>query len=307
MTDKPDSQAIIDVMKDLHEPRPFLLHQPNLEEGITAIAVPKGMELKSVKPFFDEYRDRPERRRGQATLTTLDSFIAHTNRFKGATSIVYGQRDEMAPGVLSVLDYHGEGPADTALPSFGQHRGHYAFPLSKEWQAWARIDGETMNQAKFADFIEERILDVSMPPQDGRSTAGALALDLKETIGGDFATPQRMVELSRGLTIHENSTVGSTINLASGEGEITFRATHVDAQGQPMRVPTMFLVRIPVFDGDAAYEMPVRIRYRKSGAALAWTLHRYRPDIIFLHAFDAALAKVKAETELPVLLGSPEK
>lgn len=298
-----DAQAIISAMRDLHGVQTIAVADRTRTGHV--LAVPRGVQIQSIKPLLDEYLDKPERRKGTATLTTLDSFIDHTKRFKDADSIVYAQRDETKPGLISVLDYHKQGP-DNQDARFGGHRGVYRFPLSEQWQAWAEVDDKPLTQKDFAEFLEERILDILPPPIDGRAEGGALTLDLLNTLGGEIAGPSRLLEVARGLKMQEQSEVTNAQNLASGETEIVFRTTHTNESGQPLKVPNLFLVGMPVFDGDAAYKMPIRLRYRRHGPAMTWIIKRYRPELVFFDAFDQAAKRVAAEAELPVLTGTPE-
>jgi uncharacterized protein YfdQ (DUF2303 family) len=301
-----DAQAIIDAMRSLHGVAVLTVGAGDAaQDAQHVLAVPKGVEIKSIKPLLDEYLTKPERRRGIATLTTLNSFVQHTNRFKDADSIIYAQRDEQKPGLISVLDYHMQGPNNEDA-RFGQHRGRYAFPVSEQWEAWAKIDGVKLGQKEFAEFLEERIMDILPPPLDGRADAGALALDLVSTLGGEMAGPSRLLEVARGLKMQEMSEVTNAQNLQSGEMELVFRTTHTDGQGNKLNVPSLFLIGVPVFDGDAAYKLPIRLQYRRSGPAITWIIKRYRPEIVFFDAFDQATKKVEAETQLPVLIGTPE-
>lgn len=298
-----DAAAIIQTMERLHGANIMTIEAPSESGAFDVAVVPKGMEVRSIKPLLDEYRQRPERRTGTAKLTDLGSFIAHANRFKDAGSAIFAMRSESSPGLTSVLDYH---PAGEAEPRFGQHRGSYAFPISEAWAAWAKVDGKAMTQGDFAALIEERIMDILPPPTDGRAEAGALALDLVGTLGGTIAGPTQLLEVSRGLRLTETAEVANAVTLATGEVEVTYRTQHATASGQPARVPTLFLVGMPVFDGDAAYKLPVRLQYRRKDGAIFWTLRRYRPELVFFHAFDTAVGKVRAETDLPVFLGTPE-
>lgn len=297
-----DAAAIINAMLTLHGATVTGITRGDSEVA-TFAAVPKGMELRSLKPFLDEYLDAPERRKGTATLTDLASFIAHANRFKDTGSAIFAKRDEAKPSVTSVLDYHPEGATG---PRFGQHRGWYTFPVSEQWAAWAALDGKAMPQGVFAETIEERIMDILPAPIDGRAEAGALAMDLVGTLGGKIAGPTELLEVARGLRMTETAQVANATNTSTGEVEVVFRTEHTGAGGQKLSVPTLFLVGMPVFEGDGAYKMPMRLQYRRKDGMIIWTLRRYRPELVFFHAFDAALARVKAETDLPVFLGAPE-
>lgn len=297
-----DAQAIIGAVRDLHEPKVVLI---NPENNLGVLATPGGVKVTSLKPFLDEYLDAPERRAGTATLGDLPSFIEHAKRFADPDSAVFANRSEASPFLLSVLDYHPAGP-DNAAARFGKHRGLYKFPTSEAWEAWRKIDGQMLKQADFAAFVEERIMDVQAPPAGGKADMGALALDLVATLGGEMAGPAKLLEVARGLRMTETAEVANAQNLASGEVEVVYRTTHTNAQGQPLKVPSLFLVAVPVFDGDAAYRMPVRLQYRRAEGRILWTLRRYRPDLVFFDAFDRATDRVRQETGLPLFIGAPE-
>jgi uncharacterized protein YfdQ (DUF2303 family) len=297
-----DAAAIIETVRALSAVELLPIRRGDADATHIAI-LPDGMEMHSLKPLLDEYLQRPERRAGTARLTDLGSFIDHANRFKDAGSAIFAAREEKAPGLVSVLDYHEAGDG---IPRFGKHRGSYAFPVSEQWKAWQAVDGKEMGQGAFAALIEDRIMDILPPPADGRADAGALALDLVGTLGGRIAGPTQLLEVARGLRLTETAQVANAFNTSSGEIEVAFRTEHVSTNGKKLNVPTLFLVGMPVFEGDAAYKLPVRLQYRLKEGAISWTLRRYRPELVFFHAFDAAIGKVKAETALPVFLGAPE-
>lgn len=249
---------------------------------------------------FDDYRATPRRRKGTATLLDLDSLIAHVERFKDDDTVVFANDDRSSPSLTAVLDYHRAGAE--ADPRFGQHRARFAFPLSDEWKAWNAGDKKPMSMIEFAAFLEDRIIDVLDDPSD-------LPDDMKRfvtAIGGNIASPTKLMETAVGLKVHEKSNVGETVNLASGEGEISFVSTHTDASGKPLKVPNLFLIGIPVFKNGPAYRIAVRLRYRKRDGSLTFWYELWRQEPVFDHAFGEALARVRTETNLPVLLGTPE-
>lgn len=254
---------------------------------------------------FNDYRPAPVRRTGTAHLTSLDSIIAHALRFKDADSAIFASDDRAAPAITVVLDYHREG-ADSD-PRFGQHRAHFAFPLSDEWKAWTAHNGNPLKMVEFAEFLEDRIIDVLyiIPEED------ELSEDLKKFIsagGGEatIATPQRLVELARGLQVHESSAVREVRNLSSGEAQISFTSEHTDANGEPLRIPSLFLIGIPVFRNGPVYRIAARLRYRKTPAGVVFWYDLWRTDRVFDHAFKEACERAEIETELPLFFGKPE-
>lgn len=281
---------------------------------------PSGSAVHSLKKFADEYRVTPERRVGTAEMLDLASFIAHVNRFKDADSALFGDNDRAAPSLLSVLDYHERVNIPTELlatdvaeqplspsPRFGKHRTFYKFPLSDEWRAWHGHDGKTMVQADFAAFLEDRIGDVIPPPvDDGQPDATDAMEQLGRLLGGNFASPSRLLELSRGMQVHQNEKVRNAVNISTGEVQITYEAAHQDAQGAPLKVPNLFLIGIPVFRSGEPYRVAVRLRYRVKDGSVIWHYQLYRADKVFDHAFEEAAALAASATGLPLFTGKPE-
>ncbi|WP_380873627.1 hypothetical protein ACFB49_42780 [Sphingomonas sp. DBB INV C78] len=254
---------------------------------------------------FEGYLAQPRDRRGTANLTSLDSLIAHVNRFHDDDSVIFASDDRSSPSLTAVLDYHRAGAA--ADPRFGRHRSHFAFPLSDEWKAWVAQNAKPMKMAEFAAFLEDRIIDVLylIPDEDEVSE------DLQKYInalGGNalIATPQKLVELSRGLQVYESSAVREAVKLESGEGQISFSVEHTDGSGAPLRVPSLFLIGIPVFRNGHPYRIAARLRYRKADGGLLFWYDLWRVDRTFDHAFNEARERVQIETGVPVLLGKPE-
>lgn len=269
------------------------------------IGLGKGEALRVNADLFDEYRETPLRRSGLTVHTRLDSFIAITNRFKSDNSAVFANDSMTAPSVVTVFDYHPE-TEDNLDAANLHHRASYAFPLSEEWKAWSKINGQFLDLTSFAQFIEDHIVDVlGVDAESGLSDA---AKGFTAAIGGKMGTPTRLVELSRGLTIHENAVVKDMRKLSSGEGELTFQSEHVDSDGKPLVIPSWFVIAIPVFArSTVAYRIVVRLRYRKTGGGVVFCCEMWRPDLVFTDAFEEAIARVANETGLPVFVGAPEK
>jgi uncharacterized protein YfdQ (DUF2303 family) len=257
------------------------------------------VRLESLAQFCDEYRPHPIRREGTATLGDLDSLIEHVNRFKDGDSVVFANNDRAKPSITAVLDYHRAGSDGT--PRFSGHRSHYQFPVSTEWQTWIAANGKEIQQGAFAEFVEAHIVDVIEYSPDCAS-----AKVFAEKCGVSFASPAQIMELSRGLAVNVEAKLATALNLQNGIKQIQFTETHTGENGTMLKVPGAFLIGIPVFRGEARYQVCVRLRYRKQGSALTWIMELWRHDEVFDAAIRGACDKVKAATELPLLYGSPE-
>ncbi|MDJ0685369.1 MAG: DUF2303 family protein [Alphaproteobacteria bacterium] len=318
-----EAQAVADIVRSHIKPEiARITGQPG--QTVTEILVlpdgQGGLRAESVKPFLDPYRDKPERREGIATLTNLDSLIAHVNRFKDDDSALFCIDDPTNPALVAVLDYHRSGAESD--PRFGKHRARYDFPLSDEWLAWKAVGGEPLEQGAFAEFLEDRIVDVMAPPAflTGDAPAGQKAaqkaatpddsdkrlIDLVAKIGGKVCGHGKLMELAKGLRIHDQQKVQEVINTASGEAKLRFESEHRDEAGKPIDVPNLFLIAIPVFRKGHFYRIPVRLRYRLQGGRITWLLSLHRPDLFFTDAVEGACDRAAEETELPLFYGQPE-
>lgn len=283
-------------------------------DGTKALVVQSGTSIMPLpSTTFDGYRDAPRFRHGTAVLLSIDSLIDHVQRFKDSESVVFADDDRHAPSITAVLDYHpGGGAAEIGhglLPRFGKHRSTFAFPLSDEWKAWTENNGpkNAMTMVEFAAFLEERLPDIlALVP--GEDTLSEDIQKMVDALGGSdiIGGPTRLMEVSRGLQINENSVVRQVHNNSSGEGVIQWESTHTDNTGAPLKLPKVFLIGIPVFRNDGLYRLAARLRYRVNGGKITFWYELWRIDRTFDHAFKMGVERVGAETELPVLMGKPE-
>lgn len=292
---------IRNIIEEYNQPEVKEITEPRT--GVKALVIVKG---NSVQPLpathFDDYREEPAERTGTANFTAIESLIDHVNRFKDTDSALFAVDDRTKPSITAILNYHRAGAE--GAPRFGGHRSCFAFPLSDEWKAWAQQDGKPLTMGEFAAFLEDRIIDVLDSPAESD-----LSDDLRRfvgAVGGAIATPNKLIELSVGLKVNDNSAVKQAVNLSTGEAQIQFVSEHVDDQGQPLKVPSLFLIGIPVFKNGPAYRIAARLRYRKTAEGLVFFYQLWRADRTFDHSFTEACERVRDETELPLLFGSPE-
>jgi hypothetical protein len=158
-----------------------------------------------------------------------------------------------------------------------------------------------MTQAQFAEFIEDHIADVLDP-----KVAGDSVWKLAEQIESVLATPSALMTLSKGLSIYVDMRVKQTLNLSSGEAQLSYEEEHKDSTGNILKVPRAFAVGIPVFTGGEAYKLAVRLRYRLSNGRVTWQLLPHRADVVFRHAITSTCDAAAKTTGLPLFYGTPE-
>lgn len=298
-----DVRAALEFAKANVQPVILNLSSPT-GEGAPALVLPAGLQAHSVKPFFDAYRSKPERRKGIASFSVVASLIEHVNRFKDEDSALFASEGNLEasknPTITAVLDYHRKGAAGD--PRFGEHRAAYAFPFSDEWKAWNNVDGEELDQQSFAALLEDRALDLTAPPTDESDPA----LQIAKALGARYAGPQKLMELAGGLSINEGRKVKQFHDASSGAARLAFETEHTDEFGNPMDIPKLFLITIPVFKERPAYRIPVRLRYRISGSKVVWFVELFQADRAFKDSFQETCKDVAAKTGLPLFYGTPE-
>lgn len=277
-------------------------------------SVPNGRKIESLKKFYDEYRDRPERRTGHAQLQDLASFIAWVNRHKDAASVLRCAMNRSDPKLHAIIDYHEEGAGNVAgedgKARHGQFQATYTMPLDQRWKDWTGISGKPLSQAEFAHFLEDHILDLT-PAYNTTTGGGELVSNLPPEVArflalnnGKCAEPADVVQLSKGLDVYADTKVAERINLQSGETSVTFEEKHRGAP-ESVVIPQLFLVALPVFNlSDTLYRVPVRLRYRLAEGKLLWFPTLWQADEVFDKAVRDAARDAATQTELPIFFGT---
>ena len=255
-------------------------------------------EIVDLKPFIDNWREKPERIVGTAEIQSPESFIALVSRHASEEySALFCDAMNATPSIQAVIDYHE--PA--AIADWCKHRIRYGFPLSKEWVFWMGVAAQgRMDQSAFAYLIEDRIADVVTGDQDSEK-------ELASQMQVSIATPAQLLTFSRGLQVRVAQTVKEVRNTSSGADAITFEETHEGENGQPLAVPGLFVLQIPVFQGDVPIRLPVRLRYRVLDRKTFWTIAPYRADKVLLDTVKAVAERMADATKLPLFYGSPER
>lgn len=284
-----------------------------------------GMDIRGLNGELEAFDANPLRTSGTALHQTLESLIDHANRFSNMNSVLFADTRPETLSIQCVLNYHdaynqivkGDGevvePTPEPKPQFGDHKGIYRFPLSDQWKVWNTASRNPLSQEEFSFFLEDNITDVMPLPKFLTDDTKAKLSDpdkqlyeLVQTLEGRPCGADKLMQLSKGLQIHEANQVGTGFNRNSGEQQIIFKEEHTDGTGKPLNVPNMFLISIPVFQNSAPYRIPVRLRYRKAGGTIKWLISLHMPERMLDHAFREACDLAKQETGLPLFYGQPE-
>lgn len=294
-----ENDALLERLKGGLEPRGYDLAAVTEAGEAPLLLIPQGMTAFDPKKILDQYRNRPDRRMGNTTLADLPSFLAFVERHAGPSSVIFA--DYATRRLQAIFNYHDEGPEDVGRDaSLARHCDHTAtltFGASVAWSAWKKANGEAMPQGVFAEFIEDRAIELVDPAALGPNS-GVLALCAK--LGLSPATPAEVIGASRGLRMRAEVNVGEAVTLASGETEVMFSERHTGEGGERLRVPQAFIVAVPVFEHSEAEVLLARLRYRRKESRIYWMVALHQFAEIERLAFKDAVAKVSETTGLPL-------
>lgn len=268
------------------------------------LVTPDGLGVPTVQLVdnLDDTRrkDGPLRPRTTLKVHTLAAFLVALDRYYQADrTVVYADTLSGAPSLEAVFDDDQLCSAtlfdeETVRPyaAWREHRARYEFPLSDEWKAWVGSAGKPMDQATFATWLEDRVLDVVDP-----IGANSVTRDLAEQLRVTMASASKLLDLSRGLAVKVEETIAQVVLLDSGETQMQWKTEHKDELGERIRVPNGFAIAIPVFVGGPTVEVLVRLRYKAAGGKVAWRVEPVRLRKALEEAVQTAALAVAAHKE----------
>lgn len=266
------------------------------------LLVPDGMEAKSVKSFVDEYKTKPDRRKGLINAFDIYSFSAIVNRFKSANSALFKKATigdtKFEAELKAILNYHPASGVNTDADN-NDHRATYGFPLSEELKTWLGKNKVPFNSKEFAEFLEDNIADLVV------ADVSKFVTEFGDTVPS-FASPSKIMELSRGIDVRVDEKVVNAYRVSDGSFAIQYTVDNKDASGKPLNLPEWFALGIPVFQNGQSYQIPLRLRFRVKDGAVSWHFEMYRKNDIFNAAFDRDCNQAAADTALPLFNGTPE-
>lgn len=292
-----------------------------LDANGTPLLVMPGMRtLVDVSNFVDTFErtlPAPRRRRGLFQASDIDSLVrwGKDNATADMPMFAVGleklgndgmwKKPELSLQVIGNYSAPIKGADGEIVPTaWHDFSGIYKFPVSEPWAVWCKGDGVAMGQGEFALFIEDRMADLAR--RDTSEQVPEYLQPLLDAYGeGAEATPNRLLELSRGMQLRANQTVKQAVRLESGEGEVQFVEEHTDNAGAKLKVPSLFWIRVPVFLDSDPKLVGVRLRYRLDGGKVKWSYSLYSPQIVVKDEFEKAVAEAESAGRT-VFFGAPD-
>lgn len=246
------------------------------QDGREHVFAPPGWQHRVIEPVDKPLSDHI---RQAVSLDDAASFAAYVNTFKTPRSRLFVSVAHHSMSAL--LDYHAAAEAGEAgKPDYLDHRASYTMPFSEEWSRWARVDGVAMPQAKFAEFLEENLQDIVEP-------AGASVLEVALQLQS-----KKKVQFDSGVRLQDGST------------QLTYREEVEAGTKGNVKIPTEFVIGIPVFFGGDRYKIKAFLRYRIEEGKLAFHIVLHRKQFILQDAVQTTAKLVGEQTGLEPLFGS---
>lgn len=121
-----------------------------------------------------------------------------------------------------------------------------------------------------------------------------------------FGTQQQLLTLSTEMSVRSSSSTKQTINLQNGARVLEFAEDNeAHLRGQKIKVPDLFLIDIPLFEGEERRLMPVRLFYRKQGSGIKWAIQLVDHRRMVKEAVADAATRVATDTGIPLFQGNP--
>lgn len=245
-----------------------------VEAGSLLSVVDENGEVRIVDT--DSYALTPRRKRGSVTVRDAASLVGVIKKHAQAGAEVYADVDSLR--ITAVLNAGAD-----IEPGWGDHRATLALRATKAWVEWLGKNAKFLSQTEFAEFIEQRLVDVIEPE-------GADLLELAQTFK---ATKAVAFESSK--------------RLSTGQVQLTYKediAAKAGTRGQ-IDIPETFTLGLIPFDGARAYKVTARLRYRIQDAALVLGYVLERPEDVLESAFADVAAEISTAVDIPVWAGTP--
>ncbi|GAA3009306.1 DUF2303 family protein [Microbacterium aurantiacum] len=219
----------------------------------------------------DAYALSPRHTSASRTVTDALSFVTYVNRHQRPGTEVYAHTSSSS--VVAVIDSH-EG--SDSLPGWQKHKLTLGLEHTKAWLAWTAVDlgakpSAWMDQQQFAEFIEDRALDVIEP---------------------DHA---RLIELATKFEATTKVEFGSAVRLDNGEVKFEYTETVGPKKGNKggIDLPKELKLGLRPYIGGPIYYVFASLRYRIRSEGLVLGIALQRPENILEAAFADIVTEIR--------------
>lgn len=239
-------------------------------DGTAMWIVPEAWDAVKVPPIDPPL---PDSARVAVKLTSAAAFVGYVNHFaRPETTRLFA--DMEGRRLVGILDYH----IGTDEPRRCAHLAVYPAPFSPEWQRWQAIDGRSLTQEEFLEFVEENAPDIAEP---AAADILELAANFRQVRTEHFARSTRLRDGSISLTFRDED--GGGENAAS--------------------LPPHLVLSVPILEGGERFRVKAWIRTRTANGALRFIVALHRRDLVEREVFGEAVDGIGRETGIEVWRG----
>lgn len=244
-------------------------------DGTKHIIVPAGWNYTDLTEQVRMAQDAPHRAKGNVLLGDMPSFVLFCKQQRGGglwpSARVYASVKHRS--LSCVFNDHGP-----SRPGWRDFSASYTVALSREFSKWIGQNGKPLDQAAFAEFVEENHADIVEPSGD---MLMRIAMTLQAKTDVEFRSSKRLDNGQVQLTYVE------TIDARAGDGSL--------------EIPREFAIGVRLFENGEGYKVKARLKYRLHSSTVKFWFELDRPEKAIEDAF-AKYIEAAAEIGVPVLM-----
>lgn len=278
-----DAEVVRDLAMENAAARGVVTVVPDDVAPVLGMVLPPDFSFETLDT--EAWAETPRRPSGTVQVHDATGFVRSVNRrageFEGGRDVVL-YADEERKALVAILNDDGTAGGDM-LADWRDYRIELALRPRPEWLHWKGKSGAFLDQQKFAEHIEDGLLELVSPP----------AADA--------------IELAQSFEATSNARFKSGVRLHNGVTQFAYEED-VDAKagaGGLLAIPTELKLLVAPFYGSARFEVTARFRYRlpRGGGNLELGYVLNRPDDVERAAFTKIADVVAAELALDVIAG----
>lgn len=274
--------GIVDVV-DLIRRDTERVPKPYAVDNSSSIVITKLRQDERIEQHdLEHHLDRPRRPRGHARVYDPSDFAGVVNRLADPDHTTVWA-DVFAGTMTGVINDH----ADWVDSGWRDHTVTLTLQGDEDWVRWHALDGKGVDQATFAEFVEDVSHTIVRP---------------------DAAT---MLEVATTMSATRNVQFKQGTRLQTGDVQLTCVETtnaQAGAEGN-VEIPEKIVVLIAPWLGVEPVELTARLRWRIRQGQLAIGYQLLRSDIARRDAFAQLVTGMRDDLDnaIPVFLGPAPK
>lgn len=215
---------------------------------------------------LEKYQARPNRVVQDVVFRDAKSLAVYLNRFETGERILFSSPDTCT--IKAVIDYH----TAQDQPSHCDHKASFNANFDSHYAVWRGAHGKSMSQKEVGEFLEEHALDIVDP---------------------DAAS---VMEIVMNFEAIRRVTFKQSMRLNSGTRQFTY-VEDDDVKGA-ITMPEKISISVPVFEGQEAENIPVRVKYRLNDGKLTFSFEIHNKPDVERAAFDKCEASLVADLKV---------